>query len=289
MFKKCTLLPNFAKHPDSLDKTYALFNTGFNDGRFKNMTPDSGTLYIAYDNNYSRLFIAGAKITDDYEEFTIYQKGGQDYPIWNQHAAEIQSVDILSHCTAPTAINLFADLSNIVTIGDFSNLYYDKNKVHSVMGMFQKCTKLDFSTLEFDNFETMGDIYHAGSMFASCKWVGPLLGSDPSGFGPFIYLDFNQCRNFSGMFAYSNFTEIRLFDELKYLPVVDTMKSMFEGCSQLRCIHSRSNWDFSHSPITTNMFTNCKQLHNWDASNPTDNTYALIDNGFNGGYFTNYY
>jgi hypothetical protein len=70
------------------------------------------------------------------------------------------------------------------------------------------------------------------------------------------------------------------------------MNSMFYECTALTTIYVSSGWSTAAVTASDYMFYNCTNLvggkgTTWNASNPTDKTYAHIDGGpSNPGYFT---
>ena len=72
---------------------------------------------------------------------------------------------------------------------------------------------------------------------------------------------------------------------------VTIMSYMFSGCSRLVTIETSDRFVTTAVTSGENIFKDCNSLvggvgTSWNASNPTDKTYAHIDGGGDPGYFT---
>ena len=126
------------------------------------------------------------------------------------------------------------------------------------------------------------EVTNMAFMFQSCDL---LTSIDLSHFNT------SKVTDMSGMFA--NSTGLTSLDLSSFnTSRVTKMRNMFSSCSNLRTIYVGSGWNTASVTASSNMFTNCTSLvggkgTTYNASNPTDKTYAHIDGGTsNPGYFT---
>ena len=155
-------------------------------------------------------------------------------------------------------------------------------ELENLAGAFSYCSAL--TELDLSGFDTSNLI----SLNEMCRSCTALKYINLSGF---------ECPNvgsFEAMFAYCSSLEIL---DLRYLgPIVNVTNVglMFVGCDNLRKIFV--NTDFvtyvGDATNSVSMFNGCNSLvggagTTYDASNPNDKTYAIIDGGAsNPGYFS---
>ena len=104
-------------------------------------------------------------------------------------------------------------------------------------------------------------------------------------------LNTSDVTNMASMFADCN--QLTSLDLSNFNTAnVTNMSCMFFGCSALENIYVGNGWSTAAVMESKNMFDECTKLKGrqgttWNASNPTDMTYAHIDGGTdNPGYFT---
>lgn len=152
---------------------------------------------------------------------------------------------------------MFANISNISEL-NISNL--DTHNVTTMEGMFVNFYPLAFTVLDLSSFDT-SNLQNCSDMFSSAYYL----------------------------------TEIDLssFDTSN----VTNMWGMFNNCQRLTTIYASASFvtDGVSQRMSTDMFANNTGIHRlvggagtaWSSSNPTDKTYARIDNPPDApGYFT---
>ena len=173
---------------------------------------------------------------------------------------------------------MFTGCNNLTTI---DVTHFDTSKVTDMNGMFNSCNSI--TSLDVSHFNT-SNVTNMSRMFESCS---SLTSLDVSHF------DTSKVTEMSSMFEKINsITSLDLssFDTSK----VTSMRRMFYGSNNLTTIYVSNNFvtnDVSDSPI---MFSGLSSKlkgesgTTWSSSNPTDKTYARIDDPDNGnpGYFT---
>lgn len=252
-------------------------------------------VYIPFDPN-------SADTTERYEFF-----GTSDVP-WHSQASAITSCIIGSPiepkktgywfsdtvCTDFDFRNLlptnFTDASNMFNACKSTNIdtsTLNTSNVTNMMRMFRECKKvrtLNISTLNTRNVTSME------GMFSNWNSSGGMTVLDLSSF------DTTSLQNCSDMFSASYYlTEIDLssFNTSN----VTNMWGMFKNCQNLATIYASTSFvtDAVSQRNSTDMFANSTNIHRlvggagtaWSSSNPTDKTYARIDNPPDApGYFT---
>ena len=150
-----------------------------------------------------------------------------------------------------TTYNWFYDMENLQSITGMS--YLNTSEVTNMAWMFGGCKNL--TSLDLSHFNT-SKVTDMGAMFPSCKSLTSL--------------------------------DLSSFNTSK----VTTISWMLSNCTNLRTIYVDSSWSTAAVTNSESMFAYCSSLvggqgTTWDASNPTDKTYAHIDGGpSNPGYFT---
>ena len=158
---------------------------------------------------------------------------------------------------------------------------FDTSKVTDMYGMFNGCNSI--TSLDVSQFDT-SNVTNMNRMFESCN---SLTSLDVSHF------DTSKVTGMQGMFEKNiSITSLDLssFDTSK----VTSMRRMFYGSNNLTTIYVSNSFvtnDVSDSPIMfSGMSSKLKGESGttWSSSNPTDKTYARIDDPDNGnpGYFT---
>ena len=169
--------------------------------------------------------------------------------------------------------------------------YVTKVVFHSSFANYRPTTTYDWffgmhnlrSITGISNLNT-SEVTNMAFMFQSCDL---LTSIDLSHFNT------SKVTDMSGMFA--NSTGLTSLDLSSFnTSRVTKMRNMFSSCSNLRTIYVGSGWSTAAVTASSNMFTNCTSLvggqgTTYNASNPTDKTYAHIDGGTsNPGYFTEF-
>ncbi|MBR3451480.1 MAG: BspA family leucine-rich repeat surface protein, partial [Muribaculaceae bacterium] len=150
-----------------------------------------------------------------------------------------------------TTYDWFFGMENLQSITGMS--YLNTSEVTNMAWMFGSCKNL--TSLDLSHFNT-SKVTDMGAMFPSCKSLTSL--------------------------------DLSSFNTSK----VTTISWMLSNCTNLRTIYVGSGWSTAAVTNSESMFGNCSSLvggqgTTWDASNPTDKTYAHIDGGTsNPGYFT---
>ncbi len=150
-----------------------------------------------------------------------------------------------------TTYDWFYNMENLQSITGMS--YLNTSEVTNMAWMFGGCKNL--TSLDLSHFNT-SKVTDMGAMFPSCKSLTSL--------------------------------DLSSFNTSK----VTTISWMLSNCTNLRTIYVDSSWSTAAVTNSESMFAYCSSLvggqgTTWDASNPTDKTYAHIDGGpSNPGYFT---
>ena len=150
-----------------------------------------------------------------------------------------------------TTYDWFYNMENLQSITGIS--YLNTSEVTNMAWMFGGCKNL--TSLDLSHFNT-SQVTDMGAMFPSCKSLTSL--------------------------------DLSSFNTSK----VTTISWMLSNCTNLRTIYVDSSWSTAAVTNSESMFAYCSSLvggqgTTWDASNPTDKTYAHIDGGTsNPGYFT---
>ena len=150
-----------------------------------------------------------------------------------------------------TTYDWFFGMENLQSITGMS--YLNTSEVTNMAWMFGGCKNL--TSLDLSHFNT-SKVTDMGAMFPSCKSLTSL--------------------------------DLSSFNTSK----VTTISWMLSNCTNLRTIYVGSGWSTAAVTNSESMFGNCSSLvggqgTTWDASNPTDKTYAHIDGGTSSpGYFT---
>ena len=192
----------------------------------------------------------------------------------------ITSLDVSQFDTSNvTDMNCMFSGCNSLTSLDVSQ--FDTSKVTDMYGMFNGCNSI--TSLDVSQFDT-SNVTNMNRMFESCN---SLTSLDVSHF------DTSKVTGMQGMFEKNiSITSLDLssFDTSK----VTSMRRMFYGSNNLTTIYVSNSFvtnDVSDSPIMfSGMSSKLKGESGttWSSSNPTDKTYARIDDPDNGnpGYFT---
>lgn len=193
---------------------------------------------------------------------------------------------------------------------DFTNLLPTNFTDASFMFANYEGTSLDLSTLDTSNVVTMKNMFFQvkklthfnfenldthnvtdmSAMFKSFGNSGGITTLDLTSF------DTSKVQNFSDMFAsayYLKVIDLSSFDTSS----ATNMWGMFDKCQYLETIYVSASFvtDNVTEQMSTDMFANNTGTHHleggagtaWSSSNPTDKTYARIDNPPDApGYFT---
>ena len=182
---------------------------------------------------------------------------------------------------ATTFEAMFENCNHLATL-NLSN--FNTSSAANMSNMFNNCVALTSITFP-TNFGQVATTFEA--MFASCSNITTLDLSE------FIT---TQALNMSKMFK--NMTGLQyLYIDTFNTANVSNMSEMFYGCSNLISIYVNTAGAFVTTSVVagndTDMFANCSSNlvgskgTTWSSSNPTDKTYALIDDApTNPGYFS---
>ncbi len=197
---------------------------------------------------------------------------------------------------------MFAGCSSLETL-DCSK--FNTSSVTTMSQMFKDCSSL--TTLNVSSFDTthLNSIY---SMFEGCSSLTTVNVSSfviPSGVS--LNAMFKNCSSLTSInvnsFAPENPTTIaQMFYGCSALTSLDltsfqtastsTMEGLFSGCTNLETITVSDKFKLYQYVSANDMFTDCTKLTGvrgttYNASNPTNKTYARVDGGAGApGYFT---
>ncbi len=196
--------------------------------------------------------------------------------------SKLVSADLRGFDTSNTTAiaNMFWQCSNLASVNLST---FNTSNVTSMCFIFQDCSSL--TSIDVTNFDTSncGNIH---GMFDGCS---ALASIDVSNFNT------TAAQSFTNMFSgCSSLTQLNLISFDTGGRDVTTYW-MFANCTNLQTIIVSSAFDVTNVENSEDMFKNCQSLKGgyssgptqWDSSNPTDKTYAIIDGGTSSpGYFS---
>ncbi|MBO7609526.1 MAG: BspA family leucine-rich repeat surface protein [Muribaculaceae bacterium] len=176
---------------------------------------------------------------------------GTNFPDWDINVTKVFFDPSFADARPTTTFFWFSDMVNLQSITDVN--YLNTSEVTNMEYMFFDCNQL--TSIDVSNFNT-SKVTNMCGMFVNCIGLTSL--------------------------DLSSFNTSKITD----------MEAMFYGCRNLRTIYVGNAWTTNAVTKSPNMFYCCTNLvggqgTTYDASNPTDKTYAHIDGGpSNPGYFT---
>ena len=284
MFYNCTSLVGGqgttynASNPK--DKTYAHIDGGTsNPGYFTEKGPES---YACYTPSNTTLTFYYDSQRSSRPGTTYDLNTGSNDPDWitdgtKDYVTKVVFDPSFADARPMTTYYWFYSMVNLQTITGMN--YLNTSEVTRMVSMFCDCANL--TSLDVSHFNT-SHVTSMRDMFFGCSRLTSL---DLSNFNTAKVEDmsymFYDCRRLTSL-DLSSFNTSQVID----------MGRMFYGCSNLRTIYVGNGWTTEALLNSTDMFKNCTSLvggqgTTYNASNPTNKTYAHIDGGpSNPGYFT---
>ena len=195
------------------------------------------------------------------------------------YCSAVTSLDVSNFNTSKvTNMNSMFKECNALTSLDLSN--FNTSNVTDMGQMFYRC--IDLTSLNVTSFDT-GNVKKMEEMFYSCRSLQSLnvLNFNTSKVNSFKYM-FGMCSALANLDV-SSFNTNSVTD----------IGNMFSGCSALQKIYASTDFVTSQVTSSRNMFSDMSTNliggagTTWSSSNPTDKTYARIDNPPDApGYFT---
>ncbi len=173
--------------------------------------------------------------------------------MWFYNMENLQSITGLSYLNTRKVSSMAYMFSNCTKLTSLDVSHFNTSLVNDMDSLFANCTSL--TTLDLSSWET-SHVYRFSSMFSSCKGLTSL---DLSSFNT----------------SHASY-----------------MDSMFSECTNLKTIFVGNGWSTDILVESASMFNLCTSLvggqgTKYNASNPTDKTYAHVDGGMsNPGYLT---
>ena len=242
------------------DKTYAHIDGGTsNPGYFTAEGDEPWTdpeAYACYTSSNTTLTFYYDNQRSSRPGTTYDLNEGYNYPDWYNDGtnASVTKVVFNSSFASARPTSTFDWFYNMQNLQSITGMSYLNTSEATYMGyMFMNCTNL--TSLDLSSFNT-AKVTQMTGMFANCWSLTSL--------------------NLSS-FNTSNVTD---------------MSYMFYNCDDLTTIYVSTRWSTAAVTSSSSMFKNCTSLvggqgTTYNASNPTDKTYAHIDGGTsNPGYFT---
>jgi surface protein len=264
--KKKTLLLRFAVLVTAM--TCAL---GANADPYVNYTPSNTTLTFYLDD------LRNTRPGTTYDLNT-----GNNTPGWKNDGtfANVTKVvfdPMFAYARPETTYAWFHGMQNLQSITGIR--YLNTSQTTSMRFMFYGCSGL--TSVDLSRFNTT-NVTSMLSMFYGCSGLTSLNVSN-----------FNTSNVTDTRSMFRNCTGLTSLDLGNFNTAnVTSMGNMFNGCTNLTTIYAGSGWTTDAVSQSTDMFSGCTSLvggqgTTWNASNPTDKTYAHIDGGTsNPGYFT---
>ncbi len=264
--KKKTLLLRFAVLVTAM--TCAL---GANADPYVNYTPSNTTLTFYLDD------LRNTRPGTTYDLNT-----GNNTPGWKNDGtfANVTKVvfdPMFAYARPETTYAWFHGMQNLQSITGIR--YLNTSQTTSMRFMFYGCSGL--TSVDLSRFNTT-NVTSMLSMFYGCSGLTSLNVSN-----------FNTSNVTDTRSMFRNCTGLTSLDLGNFNTAnVTSMGNMFNGCTNLTTIYAGSGWTTDAVSQSTDMFSGCTSLvggqgTTWNASNPTDKTYARIDGGTsNPGYFT---
>ena len=263
MFKYCTRLvggQGTFYNENYIDKTYAHIDGGpSNPGYFtaEGDEPWNGSeAYACYTSSNTTLtFYYDSQRSS--RPGTTYDLNTDDFNTgWeddgtNANVTKVVFDPSFANARPTTTYSWFYGMGNLQSITGMS--YLNTSEVANMGYMFHNCIKL--TSLDLSSFNT-SNVTNMFFMFYNCS---SLTSLDLSSFNTSQVIE---------------------------------MSCMFKNCSNLRTIYVGNGWSTAVVTSSGDMFYNCTRLvgsrgTTYNASNPTDKTYAHVDGGTsNPGYFT---
>ncbi len=196
------------------------------------------------------------------------------------YCSAISSLDLSSFDTSNVTLmwNVFFQCSNLESVNVSS---FNTSKVTGLPGMFAYCEKLQ--SLDLSNFDTsLCDAFQ--QMFLGCEKLTTLnITSFDTSVATSITNMFDGCKELTTL-------DLSSFDTSN----VASASSLFNNCQKLQTIIVSNKFDLTRAKtegLDNDLFVNCKVLTggagtSYIDTNPTDSTYAHIDESGNPGYFT---
>jgi len=238
---------------------------------YANYTPSNTTLTFYYDNYRS------SRTGTTYDLNTGTTDVAWDTDGTNASVTKVVFDSSFAGARPTTTCDWFYNMQNLQSITGLS--YLNTSEVTDMRYMLLGCSKL--TSLDVSHFNTSKVIY-MNQMFSGCTGLTSLdLSSFNTSKVTYMYEMFNGCSGLTSL-------DLSSFSTSK----VTNMNSMFFSCSNLRTIYVGNGWSTAAVTNSGAMFSMCTSLvggqgTTYNASNPTDKTYAHIDGGpSNPGYFT---
>ncbi len=196
------------------------------------------------------------------------------------YCSAISSLDLSSFDTSNVTLmwNVFFQCSNLESVNVSS---FNTSKVTGLPGMFAYCEKLQ--SLDLSNFDT-SKCTEMQQLFLGCKNLTSLnVTSFNTSIVESIPNMFEDCKKLTTL-------DLSSFDTNN----VSSAFKLFKNCQMLQTIIVSNKFDLSKAKnqnLDDNIFTDCAALEggagtSYIDTNPTDSTYAHIDESGNPGYFT---
>ena len=283
MFSSCTSLvggQGTTYDSSHTNATYAHIDGGpSNPGYFTEKGPEAYACYTSsnttltfyYDNQRS------SRSGTTYDLNTGSNDTGWDTDGTRSYVTKVVFDPSFANARPTTTCAWFYGMGNLESITGME--YLNTSEVTNMNWMFMECYKL--TSLDLSHFNT-SKVTWMGAMFYNCSILTSL---DLSHFNTSQVTHMNQM--FYGCTGLTSL-DLSSFNTSQ----VTYMNKMLEGSTNLRTIYVGNGWSTAAVTYSSDMFIGCTSLvggqgTTWDASNPTDKTYAHIDGGpSNPGYFT---
>ena len=265
-----------------MDKTYAHIDGGPSYPGFFTRDPNAPEAYACYTETNTTLTFYCDKLRSSRPGTTYDLNTGNNVTDWendgtNANVTKVVFDSSFADARPMTTYAWFYYMENLQSITGMN--YLNTGDVTNMGSMFCKCTKL--TSLDLSSFNT-SQVTSMWGIFFGCS---SLTSLDLSSFNTS-----QVTRMISMFYDCSSLTNLDL-SSFNTSQVTD-MGSMFRGCSNLRTVYVGDDWSTAAVTYSKDMFDGCTSLvgalgTTYNASNPTDKTYAHIDGGSsNPGYFS---
>ena len=265
-----------------MDKTYAHIDGGPSYPGFFTRDPNAPEAYAYYTETNTTLTFYCDKLRSSRPGTTYDLNTGNNVTDWendgtNANVTKVVFDPSFADARPMTTYAWFYYMENLQSITGMN--YLNTGDVTNMGSMFCKCTKL--TSLDLSSFNT-SQVTSMWGIFFGCS---SLTSLDLSSFNTS-----QVTRMISMFYDCSSLTNLDL-SSFNTSQVTD-MGSMFRGCSNLRTVYVGDDWSTAAVTYSKDMFDGCTSLvgalgTTYNASNPTDKTYAHIDGGSsNPGYFS---
>ena len=287
------------------DKTYAHIDGGTsNPGYFT-----AGTeAYACYTSTNTTLTFYYDDQRSSRPGTTYDLNTGENYPGWYTDGTNADVTQVVFDPSFSDALPVsthawFRDMRILTSITNIENL--NTSSVTNMGRMFMNCNYL--TSIDVSHFDT-NNVTNMQNMFFNCYRLTDIdLSKFNTSLVTNMFAMFQNCMSITSMdlssFNTANVNDMRsMFSGCDGLTSLDLTSfntanvtrtgSMFSYSNALTTIYVGSGWSMAAVTSSSDMFFNCTSLvggqgTTWDASNPTDKTYAHIDGGTsNPGYFT---